>query len=145
MSYPIKENVSGQAFFERLANIQRHRRIQRGAVKAESILTSIKLNIEQILNARKGHSQSAPDLGLLDFNDATHTNNDVMTEIKRAIRDCILNYEPRINNVRVELKSTQYSTMNLEIRVFADVDLHGCAEGIAIDILYDRNKRYQVR
>ena len=58
------------------------------------VIESIKRHLVRLLNAHPGNSASAPDLGLLDFNDATLGTHDLKLQIRGAIRRCIETFEP---------------------------------------------------
>lgn len=143
MSYRSKSAFFSKSLFERLVDSTVHRQILEEP-RIEDVVDSIKYNLKNILNSRIGHSQSAPDLGLVDFNDATITSSDVSTQIKQTIAQCILRYEPRIRDVIVQLYSNPDSPMSFEIRVTAFIQLEDVKQQVTIDILCDSNKYYKV-
>lgn len=143
MSYRSKSAFFSKSLFERLADSSTHRYVQEEA-RTEDVVESVKYNLRNILNSRAGHAQSAPDLGLVDFNDATITNADVSSQIKQAIAQCILRYEPRIRDVSVQLYSNPDNPMSFEVRVTAFVHIDNLKKQVTIDILCDSNKHYKV-
>ncbi|MEF1207794.1 type VI secretion system baseplate subunit TssE, partial [Photobacterium damselae] len=71
MSYiALEDSAYGVSLFERLEADSVNRTITQGPEPA-LVLDSIKRNISQLLNSRIGESLSAPELGLVDSNDAT--------------------------------------------------------------------------
>ena len=71
MAYIAPEDSAfGISFLERLeADAKPLNIIQ--APNLSEVLNSVRNNISNILNTRVGDSQSSPQLGLIDFNDAT--------------------------------------------------------------------------
>ncbi len=137
----------GLSFLERLNRGQPNRRVHRLDVDFESVVHSIKENLNKILNARKGHSMSAPDLGLIDLNDATNTESDVSAKICLEIRKCILEYEPRVKEVEVSIVPDYDNPTIWRISAMVTVFLSAVGDKTKeayIDILYANNKRYYV-
>lgn len=143
MSHNTKSAFFTKSLFERLADDKVQRYVLE-APRVEDIVESVKYNLRNILNSRVGHAQSAPDLGLVDFNDATITNADVSNQIKNAIAQCILRYEPRIKDVSIQLYSDPDSPMTFDIKVVAYIYVETLKEQITIDIFCDNNRKYQV-
>ncbi|MGR4066329.1 type VI secretion system baseplate subunit TssE [Halomonas sp. LR3S48] len=133
--------VLGNRLFERLAAPGRSEEVVAEASLAE-IVESIKRHLVDLLNSHPGHSECAPELGLLDFNDATIGVLDLERNIQRAIRQCIERFEPRVRQVEVESLPRGSDPLQLRFQVHATVDLgrdHGQA---TIDLLLN-DKRYQ--
>ncbi|QTP57318.1 type VI secretion system baseplate subunit TssE [Billgrantia antri] len=133
--------VLGSRLFERLAAPERSEEIAAEASLAE-IVDSIKRHLVDLLNSHPGHSECAPELGLLDFNDATIGVLDLERNIQRAIRQCIERFEPRVRGVEVESLPRGSDPLQLRFQVHATVELghdHGQA---TIDLLLN-DKRYQ--
>lgn len=103
---------------------------------------SIKRHLVDLLNSHPGHSECAPELGLLDFNDATIGVLDLELSIQRAIRHCIERFEPRVCRVEVESLPRGGDPLQLRFQVHATLAQgRGHAE-TTIDLLLN-DKRYQ--
>ncbi|EKO3881575.1 type VI secretion system baseplate subunit TssE, partial [Vibrio metschnikovii] len=76
-----EESAFGVSFFERLEADTNPMSLTQGP-NAWDVLQSIKRNVSNILNTRMGEAQSAPSLGLVDFNDATLETLDLSLRIK---------------------------------------------------------------
>lgn len=131
----------GSRLFERLAAPQ-----QLGQYVDESpleeVVESIKRHLVDLLNSHPGNSASVPELGLLDFNDATIGVLDLELNIKQAIRHCIERYEPRVQRVDVESLPNSGDPLQLRFQVHATVALGKGSTHTTIDLLLN-NKRYQ--
>ncbi|MGQ4880718.1 type VI secretion system baseplate subunit TssE [Billgrantia sp. LNSP4103-1] len=133
--------VLGNRLFERLATPE-------GAegggaeVSLAEIVESIKRHLVDLLNSHPGHSECAPALGLLDFNDATIGVLDLERNIQRAIRQCIERFEPRVRQVEVESLPRGSDPLQLRFQVHATVDLGRDQGQATIDLLLN-DKRYQ--
>lgn len=82
---------------------------------------SIKQNLSLILNTRPGGSLSAPELGIIDLNDAMMDSSELNLAICKSIRDCVLRYEPRITELTVTASSGGNTPLMLHFRVIADI------------------------
>ncbi|MFC3284144.1 type VI secretion system baseplate subunit TssE [Litchfieldella rifensis] len=108
---------------------------------AEAI-ESIKRHLVDLLNSHPGHSECAPELGLLDFNDATVGVLDLELNIQRAIRQCIERFEPRVQRVEVESLPKAGDPLQLRFQVHATLDIGRDSAQTTIDLLLN-DKRYQ--
>ncbi|MGY6565269.1 type VI secretion system baseplate subunit TssE [Halomonas sp. KM-1] len=133
--------VLGNRLFERLATPERPEAGGAEASLAE-IVESIKRHLVDLLNSHPGHSECAPELGLLDFNDATIGVLDLERNIQRAIRQCIERFEPRVRQVEVESLPRGSDPLQLRFQVHATVDLGRDQGQATIDLLLN-DKRYQ--
>ncbi|MBB3232482.1 MULTISPECIES: type VI secretion system baseplate subunit TssE [Halomonas] len=130
----------GARLFERLSAPERP--VPEGERALEATLVSIKRHLVDLLNSHPGHSECAPALGLLDFNDATLGVLDLELKVERAIRECIERYEPRVRRVRVETQPNDGDPLQLRFQVQATLELGREATETTIDLLLN-DKRYQ--
>lgn len=91
----------------------------RNSNEEESLVASLKRNLQAILNTRAGNAQSCKELGIIDFNDATGSTVEVYATICKAIRRCIENYEPRINKVDVVAQPNESDPLTLYFSIKA--------------------------
>src|SRR4051794_14474191 len=75
----------------------------RGALSpaADDNVASIIEHLRVLLNARRGQSPTASRFGLPDFTDLAHGFPSSIQTLQRAIRDCVLEFEPRLKSVNV--------------------------------------------
>lgn len=137
---PHRGGLLGSRLFERLSAPERPAPDGRDALAAE--VESIKRHLVELLNSRPGHSESAPALGLLDFNDATIGVLDLELNVQRAIRECIESFEPRVSQVRVESLPRGNDPLQLRFQVHATLDLEDGSTQATIDLLLN-DKRYR--
>lgn len=131
----------GNRLFERLVAPQPHH-AEASESPLEVVVASIKRHLVDLLNSHPGNSASVPELGLLDFNDATIGVLDLELNIKQAIRHCIERYEPRVQHVDVESLPNSGDPLQLRFQVHATVALGNSSTHTTIDLLLN-NKRYQ--
>lgn len=144
MAVPDAEDSAyGVSFFQRLETDAPKRSVTQGP-DADDVLQSLKRNISNLLNARMGEALSAPELGLIDFNDASLGSHDLALQIRRAIRRCLETYEPRIKHMEIHVLPDNGSPLNLRFQVTASVDVGALHKNVQIDLLLDSNRKYRV-
>lgn len=131
----------GGRLFERLA-APHQPVLRKEADELVDVVESIKRHLVDLLNSHPGNSACAPELGLLDFNDATIGVLDLERNIQRAICQCIERYEPRVKRVDVESLPNHGDPLQLRFQVHATVSLGRENTQATIDLLLN-NKRYQ--
>jgi len=87
----------------------------------QSMIESVKSNLQQMLNVREGSVSSLPDYGMPDFNDLVYEFPDAIYQLQVAIRQFLLKYEPRIEDVLVSCVPD--SSQPLQLRYQVDVRL----------------------
>lgn len=107
------------------------------------VVESIKANVLNLFNTRRGHSQSAPGLGLIDFNDATIGTRDLNLQIKLAIKRLIAEYEPRIHQLDVEVLREEFDPLRLRFHLTGVLMLDSKDSEIKLDFILDGNRRYK--
>ena len=65
-------------------------------------IDSIVEHLRGLLNTRQGESVTVPDFGVIDFTDLVHNFPEAIQTLQRAIRQTLLQYEPRMKNVVVQ-------------------------------------------
>ncbi|EPC00242.1 hypothetical protein L861_07035 [Litchfieldella anticariensis FP35 = DSM 16096] len=133
--------TQGGRLFERLTATEQPDSQDDESPFVESV-ESIKRHLVELLNSHPGHSECAPGLGLLDFNDATLGVLDLKLNIQRAIRQCIERFEPRVRSVEVEPLPHNGDPLQLRFQVHATLDIGRESAETTIDLLLN-NKRYQ--
>lgn len=108
----------------------------------KNFVESIKNNLNNILNTHPGTSQSAVELGIMDLNDATSTASDIYQRISQIIRECIINFEPRIVDVKVIPIPNDEQPLTLFFYVVATVSFQDCNKDIAFNLHLDNDHRY---
>ncbi|MCS2610820.1 type VI secretion system baseplate subunit TssE [Halomonas dongshanensis] len=103
---------------------------------------SIKRHLVDLLNSHPGNSACAPELGLLDFNDATIGVLDLKLNIQNAIRQCIERFEPRVQRAEVEPLPNDGDPLQLRFQVHVTIALGRDSAQTTIDLLLN-NKRYR--
>lgn len=87
----------------------------------QSMIESVKSNLQQMLNVREGSVSSLPDYGMPDFNDLVYEFPDAIYQLQLAIRQFLLRYEPRVEDVLVNYVPD--SSQPLQLRYQVDVRL----------------------
>ncbi len=138
-----EDSVFGVGFLDRLKADAQPRMLTQ-APDVNDVLESIKRNVSHILNSRVGGAESAPLLGLIDFNDATLESMDLSVRIKLAIQHCLERYEPRLKNIYVKADSDLHNSMILRFYITADLNSAALSEQICLSLLLDNNGKYRV-
>ncbi|WP_286221080.1 type VI secretion system baseplate subunit TssE [Marinobacter apostichopi] len=115
-----------------------------GMAEATHVVESIKRHLVRLLNAHPGNSATVPDLGLLDFNDATLGTHDLSIQVRSAIRNCIEKYEPRVKRVDVVTLPQGSDPLQLRFQVTVYLNVGSEAEKTTIDLLLDDKRYYRV-
>ncbi len=144
MSRPFDDDRAyGVSFFERLDTDAKPRSVTLGP-DPEDVLASIKRNITQLLNTRIGESLSAPELGLVDFNDTALGTHDVALQISQAVKDCIKRFEPRVAETQIRVLNDDSSLFNRKFHIVALINVGAMHQQVEIDLLLDNSKQYKV-
>lgn len=138
-----EDSIFGVGFLERLDSKDKAFSLTTGP-EAADVLESIKRNVSNILNTRIGGAQSAPSLGLVDFNDATQETMDLSLRIKLAIKHCIDRYEPRLKNALIYVESDLYNPLRLQFRIEAAINSEALHKKVQFSLLLDQNRKYRV-
>ena len=112
--------------------------------EVEVLVDSVKRQLDQILNTRPGNCRSAPDLGVIDLNDATPGSADIKGRIREAIRQCIRRYEPRIVHVDVRSPDYQSSPLEMSFMVTAHVRLEHIDHVTSFNVHMDSHRHYRM-
>lgn len=134
--------TTGGSLFERLE--QAAAPDGQGMGEETHVVRSIKRHLVRLLNAHPGNSACAPELGLLDFNDATLGTHDLSIQIRSAIRQCIEKYEPRVKRVDVVALPQGPDPLQLRFQVTVYLNLGAKDDKTTIDLLLDDKRYYRV-
>ncbi|HDS1200594.1 TPA: type VI secretion system baseplate subunit TssE [Shewanella algae] len=131
----------GVGFFERLG-AERQRGY--GDSSLDAVVDSIKRNVSHILNTRIGESQSCPELGLFDFNDASSGSVDLGLRMRNGIKACLSRFEPRLTDIDVSVLFDEGNPMNLRFHIYGSIRVASNKDKLKIDLLLDNSRRYRV-
>ncbi|HFD2063951.1 TPA: type VI secretion system baseplate subunit TssE [Serratia marcescens] len=112
--------------------------------ETDRLVSSVKRQLERVLNTRCGSCRSAPELGVVDLNDSTQSRADAGGRIREAIRHCIREYEPRIVGVEVFAVDNTAAVPGMAFRVNASVHLDTIEQVASFDIHMDSNRHYRM-
>ena len=144
MSYiELADRAYGVSLFERLETDAPQMTMTK-ARDINQILDSIKRNVAQLLNSRLGEAMSAPQLGLIDFNDAALGTHDLALQIKLAIQHCLECYEPRLKQIDIRYVPDNGSPLNIFFHITACSNSSALHESVRIDLLLDNSRKYRV-
>ncbi len=139
---PDGVQVPGGSLFERLERAAEP--AGNGMGELTHVVESIKRHLVRLLNAHPGNSASAPALGLVDFNDATLGTHDLSIRIRSAIRQCIEQFEPRVNRVDVVAMPPGPDPLQLRFQVTVHLRVASAEDKTTIDLLLDDKRYYRV-
>ncbi|TCP91170.1 type VI secretion system protein [Cricetibacter osteomyelitidis] len=119
--------------------------LQTGHEIIDELISSIKQNIELVLNSKQGCTLCAPTFGLKDFNDATANTHSLSQTVIGDIRQNIDRYEPRVRISRIEYVPDQYDVLQLNFRITCTVLLKRQSELTELNIILDSaTKKFRV-
>lgn len=141
--HPASDGLqASSSLFERLEQAAEPAGQSMGGVT--HVVESIKRHLVRLLNAHPGNSASVPDLGLLDFNDATLGTHDLSVQIRGAIRQCIEKFEPRVKRVDVVNLPQGPDPLQLRFQVTVYLNIGSKDDKTTIDLVLDDKRYYQV-
>ena len=105
-------------------------------------LDSIKYTLSRILNSRPGGCQSAKSIGVVDLNDATISASEIRAEVCRAIKDCIMQYEPRIVEVTVVSRTNEDDALTMQFEILAVVKDELGTDNVTFRMYIDNRQHY---
>ncbi|KRC68786.1 Lysozyme [compost metagenome] len=130
------------SLFERLEPDALPRRSRSRRDLAVARIHAIKRHLELILNSRRGCSQSSPELGLQDFNDAAIGSADLLVQVSQDIRQSVAAFEPRVKVIGVHARPDALQPLNLNFRLDCLVPVANAEEKVEIDLVIHRPDRY---
>ncbi|MBS7443090.1 type VI secretion system baseplate subunit TssE [Enterobacter sp. 120016] len=116
----------------------------RSSDDTNDLVDSLKRNLQAILNTRSGNAQSCPELGIIDFNDATGSSVEVYSAICRAIKRCIEDYEPRISRAEIIAQPNEADPLTLYFLVRSYVSFEERESIINFNLRIDGNHKYKL-
>lgn len=136
------DDTFGVSFFQRIGTENEY--TSDGAESIEHVIASIKRNLSGLLNTRVGESQSCPELGLFDFNDASSGSFDLGVRIKTGIKACIERFEPRLSHIDIRVLHDSACPFSLRFHIHGKINVKTAQEMIEIDLILDSNRTYRV-
>ncbi len=87
----------------------------------EKLRRSIIENLRMVLSTRQGSVQHLPDFGMPDILQLYFDSGNSIDPVKKQIRDIILKYEPRIDDVQVQKFDFDQEKMRISIKIIATI------------------------
>lgn len=138
----IMERESGGSLFERIREAANPPLRQRPKA---SLLNSVRDTLRNVLNTRSGSCYGSPDLGIDDFNSQSPDSLNIRDWMVKAIRESILDYEPRISDVVVAAIAEDTSLpLELRFHIVATIDFSSSQDVLEFDILLDNHRHWKV-
>ncbi|QOL14160.1 type VI secretion system baseplate subunit TssE [Dickeya dianthicola] len=135
------ERGSAASLFDRIRGEERRSSPE---TELEDLIASVKRQLDQVLNTRPGSCRSAPELGVIDFNDATQGGADIRGKIREAIRQCICRFEPRIVHVDVSASDYLSNPLEMSFQVTTHVRLDDLEQVASFNIHMDSHRHYRM-
>ena len=86
--------------FERLADPEKDAR-RTIRTDTQELADSVMHHLQKLLNTRQGHAPIRPDYGMPDFTDCAESLPETLDKVRRAIKEVIEAFEPRLRQVRI--------------------------------------------
>ncbi len=114
-------------------------------VDPSQVAASVARHLTRMLNVRQGSVAILPDYGMPDFNDMAAQFPDGLNAVRRAIRDSIERYEPRLRRVSVKHVVNEDDPLDLRFRVSASLIVGEREQPVAFRTLIGHSGQVQVR
>lgn len=98
---------------------------------------SITRHLARMLNCRQGHAAAQMDYGLPDATEIAQRMPDAITEMERAIRECIEKYEPRLRNIQVSPIEDEDDPLSLRFQITGQLAMSKDRSAVSFDTLVD--------
>ena len=87
----------------------------------QQLADSILRHLQRMLNTRQGHALIQSEYGMPDVVELRHTLPEMINEARRAIRNSIEKFEPRLRNVDVTYVPSEDNVLNLKFEITAEL------------------------
>ena len=67
----------------------------------QQLADSVMRHLQRLLNTRQGHVPIQPEYGMPDFTDCAESLPETLDKVRRAIKNSIEKFEPRLRRVRI--------------------------------------------
>lgn len=131
-----------RALFDRLMADQTVSQESSRQENATHKFAAIKRHLETLLNARKGCSQSSPELGLADFNGHDASDGDLLEQVSTDIRRTIQCFEPRIQLRALKAVQDCHAPLELHFRLDCQVQVNNHTEQLQLELLVNGHNRH---
>lgn len=100
-------------------------------------------HLRVMCGTRQGTMITCPDYGTATVSEMVHAFPDAIAEMARAIKHTIMNYEPRLRNVRITHVPTDDMTLRYEIH--AQLCREGSLVPVQFETSIDASRRMSLR
>jgi type VI secretion system protein len=87
----------------------------------QQLADSILRHLQRMLNTRQGHVLTQPEYGMPDVTEFIHTLPSTVDDVRRAIRNSIEKFEPRLRNVEINYAPSVEGSLNLRFEITAEM------------------------
>jgi type VI secretion system protein len=119
---------------------------QRGTASDTYALSrSVLAHVRKMLNVRQGNVAALPDFGLPDINDLAYRHGNPVPELKKAIKQCVERFEPRLTKVRVRYAPDPAAPLDLRFEVAGQVSAGGESSPVVFETTVNGAGHVRVR
>ena len=108
--------MSESSLFERLLN-PRLEEERRASVDFDRLVESVRRNLTNMLNSRRGGVPIQADYGAPEFSTVVYTMPRSLSAFQQAIKSSVEKYEPRLRNVRVNFERSEEHELLLHFAI----------------------------
>lgn len=109
------------------------------------VIDSIVTHLGLILNTRRGNVPIASDYGTPDYAEFLQNYPESLREFERAIRQTILQYEPRLKNVRVNFIPQEEDPFSVRFQVTAKLATAAGTTPVLVESLLDTDGKFRIK
>lgn len=135
-------SISEQTLFERIRNADAPRDPSM-TLDRSRVMRSVADNLSRIFSSRVGHAPAQMDYGMPDPVEIAMSFPSGVDTLRKALKECIERYEPRLVDVQVLMVETEGDDRNVRLMVRAGLLGHP-NETVSIDTSVDSAGKLQV-
>lgn len=102
-------------------------------------------NLSRLLNARQGSVPACMDYGLPDLNDLNADGQETLRNMRRALRDAIGMYEPRLLDVMISFDRHEEDPLTLRFSIAARIEEDGVSRAVRYRTTVDPGGRFELQ
>ena len=122
-----------------------HDPLRRESEDSSKVIDSIQEHLRQILNTRQGNVLISEEYGTPDFTEFLTEYPQSLRGFERAIRQTIMQYEPRLRAVRVAFTPQEEDRLAVKFQIFAKLATSGSNTSVLFESLLDSDGQISIK
>jgi len=119
--------------------------LRRESEDPSKVIDSVQEHLRQILNTRQGNVLIAEEYGTPDFTEFLTEYPQSLRGFERAIRQTIMQYEPRLRAVRVVFTPQEEDRLAVKFQIFAKLAESGTNTSVLFESILDSDGQISIK